>query len=86
MQADQTVLSLRPGGGTRGGSRAFVPRFDSSAAPNSDLPVLRPHGGGAASSLKTGESRFEGHERIRYTRDLLLKLREVRLLLGALIL
>ncbi|KAG6410506.1 hypothetical protein SASPL_128567 [Salvia splendens] len=77
MQADQTVLSLRPGGGTRGGSRAFVSRFDSSAAPNSDLPVLRPHGGGAASSLKTGESRFEGHERIRYTRDLLLKLREV---------
>ncbi|XP_041998612.1 eukaryotic translation initiation factor-like [Salvia splendens] len=77
MQADQTVLSLRPGGGTRGGSKAFVPRFDSSAAPNSDLPVLRPHGGGAASSLKTGESRFEGHERIRYTRDLLLKLREV---------
>lgn len=31
-------------------------------------------------SLQTGESRFEGHERIRYTRDLLLQLREVRLL------
>ncbi|KAK6126961.1 hypothetical protein DH2020_039298 [Rehmannia glutinosa] len=79
MQADQTVLSLRPGGGTRGGSRVFGPRFDSSAA-NSDLPLLRPHGGAAASSLpsfKTGESRFEGRERIRYTRDLLLQLREV---------
>lgn len=51
MQADQTVLSLRPGGGTRGGTRVFGPRFDSAAAPNSDLPLLRPHGGGAASSL-----------------------------------
>ncbi|XP_057767205.1 eukaryotic translation initiation factor-like [Salvia miltiorrhiza] len=79
MQADQTVLSLRPGGGTRGGSRVFGPRFDSSAAANSDLPLLRPHGGAASSlpSFKTGESRFdEGHERIRYTRDLLLQLRE----------
>ncbi|KAI3446726.1 hypothetical protein Pfo_003391 [Paulownia fortunei] len=80
MQADQTVLSLRPGGGTRGGSRVFGPRFDSSAAANSDLPLLRPHGGAAAFSLpsfKTGESRFEGRERIRYARDLLLQLREV---------
>ncbi|KAL1548931.1 Eukaryotic translation initiation factor isoform 4G-1 [Salvia divinorum] len=79
MQADQTVLSLRPGGGTRGGSRVFGTRFDSSAA-SSDHPLLRPHGGIAASSLtslKTGESRFDGHERIRYTRDQLLQLREV---------
>ncbi|KAK4404361.1 Eukaryotic translation initiation factor isoform 4G-1 [Sesamum angolense] len=80
MQADQTVLSLRPGGGNRGGNRVFGPRFDSSAAAaNSDLPLLRPHGGAGASSLptfKTGESRFEGHERIRYTRDQLLQLRE----------
>ncbi|XP_073145337.1 eukaryotic translation initiation factor-like isoform X1 [Henckelia pumila] len=78
MQADQTVLSLRPGGGTRG--RVFVSRFDSSTAPSSDLPLLRPHGGTAASSLsssKTGESQFEGRERIRYTRDQLLQLREV---------
>lgn len=51
MQADQTVLSLRPGGGTRGGSRITGPRFDSSAAANSDLTLLRPHGGSAASSL-----------------------------------
>ncbi|KZV29603.1 eukaryotic translation initiation factor isoform 4G-1 [Dorcoceras hygrometricum] len=78
MQADQTVLSLRPGGGTRG--RVFVSRFDSSTAPTSDLPLLRPHGGTAAASLsssKTGESQFEGSERIRYTRDQLLQLREV---------
>ncbi|KAK6156627.1 hypothetical protein DH2020_010875 [Rehmannia glutinosa] len=80
MQADQTVLSLRPGGGARGGSRISGPRFDSTAAGNSDLTLLRPHGGAAVSSLpsfKTGESRFEGHERIRYTRDQLLQLREV---------
>ncbi|KAL2482865.1 Eukaryotic translation initiation factor isoform 4G-1 [Forsythia ovata] len=76
MQADQTALSLRPGGGTRGGSRVFGPRFDSAGA-NSDLPVLRPHGGGGAPSFKTGESRFEGRERIRYTREHLLQLREV---------
>ncbi|XP_073296605.1 eukaryotic translation initiation factor-like isoform X2 [Primulina huaijiensis] len=78
MQADQTLLSLRPGGGTRG--RVFVPRFDSSSAPSSDLPLLRPHGGTAAASLsssKTGESQFEGCEHIRYTRDQLLQLREV---------
>ncbi|XP_073031213.1 eukaryotic translation initiation factor-like [Primulina eburnea] len=78
MQADQTVLSLRPGGGTRG--RLLVSRFDSSTAPSSDLLPLRPHGGTAASSLssyKTGESQFEGRERIRYTRDQLLQLREV---------
>ncbi|PIN17637.1 Translation initiation factor 4F, ribosome/mRNA-bridging subunit (eIF-4G) [Handroanthus impetiginosus] len=82
MQADQTVLSLRPGGGSRGGSRVFGPRFDSSAAAaaNSDLPLLGPHGVAGASSFpafKSGESRFEGHERIRYTRDQLLQLREV---------
>ena len=67
MQADQTVLSLRPGGGTRGGSRAFVPRFDSSAAPNSDLPVLRPHGGGAASSLKVDAFFLQSGVRSRFS-------------------
>ncbi|CAA0814700.1 Eukaryotic translation initiation factor isoform 4G-1 [Striga hermonthica] len=79
MQADQTVLSLRPGGGARGG-RVTGPRFDSTGAANSDLPLLRPHGGAAASSLpafKTGESRFDGHERIRYSRDQLMQLREI---------
>lgn len=78
MQSDQTGLSLRPGGGNRGGSRVLGPRFDSSLSANSDLPLLRPHGGSSAlSSFKTGESRFEGQERIRYTRDRLLQLREV---------
>ncbi|KAL0428074.1 UNVERIFIED_CONTAM: Eukaryotic translation initiation factor isoform 4G-1 [Sesamum latifolium] len=80
MQSDQTVLSLRPGGGTRGGTRVFGPRFGSSAASNSDPSSLRHDGGTAASALssfKTGESRFEGRERIRYTREFLLQLREV---------
>ncbi|GFY80972.1 MIF4G domain-containing protein [Actinidia rufa] len=73
MQADQTVLSLRPGGGNRR-SRVLGPRFESS----SDLPVLRPHGVSPLSlSLKTGDSRFDGRERVRYTRDQLLQLREV---------
>ncbi|XP_022866098.1 eukaryotic translation initiation factor-like [Olea europaea var. sylvestris] len=76
MQPEKTVLSLRPGGGTRGGSRVFGPRFEAAAA-NSDLPVLRPHGGGGAPSLKTGEFQFEGHERIHYTREQLLLLKEV---------
>ncbi|KAL6555167.1 Eukaryotic translation initiation factor isoform 4G-1 [Orobanche gracilis] len=80
MQADQTVLSLRPGGGARSGSRISGPRFESAAAANSNLALLRPHGGAAASSLpafKTGESRFEYHERIRYTRDQLIELKEL---------
>ncbi|KAL3623930.1 hypothetical protein CASFOL_032746 [Castilleja foliolosa] len=80
MQTDQKVLSLRPGGGTRGRNRVFGPRFDSSAAANFDLPLLRPHSGSSVSSskfFKTGESQFEGRERIRYNRDLLLQLREV---------
>ncbi|KAK2982638.1 hypothetical protein RJ640_007325 [Escallonia rubra] len=74
MQADQTtVLSLRPGGGGNR-SRLIGARFE-----NSDLSVLRPHGGGSAPTfaIKTGDSRFEGRERVRYTRDQLLQLREV---------
>lgn len=52
QQGDQTVLSLRPGGG-RGG-RLLGPSSLSSASSNSfpafgsfssDLPLLRPHGG-----------------------------------------
>ncbi|KAL3533049.1 hypothetical protein ACH5RR_006570 [Cinchona calisaya] len=84
MQADQTVISLRPGGGSRGaGSRLLGPRFDNNNNNNSsDLPFFRPHGGAAtgaavSSSFKTGDTRFEGHEHIRYTRDLLLQLREI---------
>ncbi|KAG5559565.1 hypothetical protein RHGRI_009188 [Rhododendron griersonianum] len=100
MQADQTVLSLRPGGGGNRGSRGVLgPRFDSSS---SDLPLLRPHGGNVSGVipiflvheyverkqreysiellvvllLQTGDYRFEGRERVRYTRDQLLQLRE----------
>ncbi|KAG6430831.1 hypothetical protein SASPL_108904 [Salvia splendens] len=51
MQADQTVLSLRPGGGTRGGSRVFGSRFDSSAT-SSDRPLLHPHAASSLTSLK----------------------------------
>lgn len=43
MQADQTGISLRPGGGGGlRGSRFVTPRFDSSSA---DSSSLRPHGG-----------------------------------------
>lgn len=92
QQGDQTVLSLRPGGG-RGGSRLFNPRLESSSSNNNsssssalsssssiafgDLPLLRPHGGAL---LKTGDSRFEVRERVRYTRDQLLQLREAVLI------
>ncbi|XP_042497802.1 eukaryotic translation initiation factor-like [Macadamia integrifolia] len=91
MQADQTVLSLRPGGGANRGSRLIAPRFDSAFGNNSgsggaggsfsslssDEQFLRPHGGALpTSSLKTGDSRFEFRERVRYTRDQLLQLRE----------
>eukprot|EP00268_Persea_americana_P033003 TRINITY_DN3266_c1_g1_i1.p1 TRINITY_DN3266_c1_g1~~TRINITY_DN3266_c1_g1_i1.p1 ORF type:complete len:804 (-),score=193.51 TRINITY_DN3266_c1_g1_i1:377-2788(-) len=86
MQADQTVLSLRPGGGGNRGSRLLAPRFDSafgssgggggSSSLISDLPLLRPHGGGSAAFTKAGDSRFEGREHVRYTRDQLLQLRQ----------
>ncbi|XP_031378339.1 eukaryotic translation initiation factor-like isoform X2 [Punica granatum] len=93
QQGDQqTVLSLRPGGG-RGTGGLIRRRFDSpssttsSSSPaaaslsfgslSSDLPLLRPHGGGPPSlSFKTGDSQFEVQERIRYTRDQLLQLKE----------
>ncbi|KAL1817729.1 eukaryotic translation initiation factor [Daucus carota subsp. sativus] len=75
QQADPTVLSLRPGGGNRGG-KTIGSRFDSSSSvfASADLPVFRPHGG--SFPIKTGDSRFEGRERIRFTRDQLLQLRE----------
>ncbi|MBA0873640.1 hypothetical protein Goshw_005062 [Gossypium schwendimanii] len=82
QQGDQTVLSLRPGGGR--GSRLFgAPSSSSSSSSlafgslSSDLPVFRPHAGAPpAFSIKAGDSRFEGRERVQYTRDQLLKLRE----------
>ncbi|PPD82292.1 hypothetical protein GOBAR_DD20776 [Gossypium barbadense] len=83
QQGDQTVLSLRPGGGR--GSRLFgAPSSSSSSSSlafgslSSDLPVFRPHAGAPpAFSIKAGDSRFEGRERVQYTRDQLLKLREL---------
>ncbi|XP_068647101.1 eukaryotic translation initiation factor [Aristolochia californica] len=86
MQADQTVLSLRPGGGGNRGTRFLGPRLDAfgsagigggSSLVSSDLPLLRPHGGHHSSNFKSGDSRFEGRECVRYTRDQLLQLREV---------
>ncbi|KAL6012190.1 hypothetical protein ACLOJK_002668 [Asimina triloba] len=132
MQADQTGLSLRPGGGVSNrGNRLLAPRFDASGFGNSgvgggssassDPQHLRPHGTTAALKvgwnsqfdlvfllldvasacylLKTtadleinsllslsvpnretgtaGDSWFDGRERVRYTRDQLLQLREV---------
>ncbi|WJZ85378.1 hypothetical protein VitviT2T_004918 [Vitis vinifera] len=79
QQADQTVISLRPGGGGGPrGTRFLASRFDSSSSSSSDAQPLRPHGGLAPSSfLKSGDLRFEGRERVRYTRDQLLQLREV---------
>lgn len=61
QQADQTVLSLRPGGGR--GRLGGGPRFESSSSStssssssafafgtfSSDLPLLRPHGGAPSS-------------------------------------
>ncbi|KAJ7979591.1 eukaryotic translation initiation factor isoform 4G-1 [Quillaja saponaria] len=86
QQGDQTVLSLRPGGGRGGGSssRFLGSRFESSSSASpvfgsfsSDLPLLGPHGGAPAPfSIKAGDARFEGRERVRYTRDQLLQLRE----------
>ncbi|KAL8151632.1 hypothetical protein V2J09_021440 [Rumex salicifolius] len=74
MQAEQTTISLRPGGGgINRGARFPLSRFESSS---SDQPLLRPHGGGASLGFKTGDSRFDSHDRVRYTRDQLLQLRE----------
>ncbi|GMI97585.1 eukaryotic translation Initiation Factor isoform 4G1 [Hibiscus trionum] len=81
QQAEQTVLSLRPGGG-RGGRLFGGPSSSSSSSASllafgslsSDLPLFRPHAG---ASIKAGDSRFEGRERVRYTRDQLLQLRQV---------
>ncbi|KHN17504.1 Eukaryotic initiation factor iso-4F subunit p82-34 [Glycine soja] len=84
QQSDQTVLSLRPGGGR--GSRLLAPRFDSSSSSSAspafgsfsaDLPLLRPHAGAPSPfSIKAGDARFEGRERVRYTREQLLQLKE----------
>ncbi|KAK8550139.1 hypothetical protein V6N13_118668 [Hibiscus sabdariffa] len=80
QQGDQTVLSLRPGGGR--GNRLLGGSSSSSSSLSfgslsSDLPLFRPHGGAPPSfSIKAGDYRFEGQERVRYTRGQLLQLRE----------
>ncbi|KAJ8528159.1 hypothetical protein K7X08_021851 [Anisodus acutangulus] len=75
QKGDQTVISLRPGGGGGGNrSRVFGSRFDTTTSSSSRFGA-----GGSNSYLptfKTGDSRFESHERVRYTRDQLLQLRE----------
>ncbi|XP_010047063.2 eukaryotic translation initiation factor [Eucalyptus grandis] len=83
QQSDPAVLSLRPGGGRGGSGRILPPRFfDSSSTASlalgslsSNLPLSRPHGGGGAAA-KPGDSWLEGQERVRYTRDQLLQLRQ----------
>ncbi|XP_068343483.1 eukaryotic translation initiation factor-like [Pyrus communis] len=90
QQGDQPVLNLRPGGG-RGrllgprfdsSSAASGPSSSSSSSLafgsfSSDVPLLRPHGGAHPNfSIKAGDARFEGCERVKYTRDQILQLRE----------
>ncbi|KAB2019223.1 hypothetical protein ES319_D08G283100v1 [Gossypium barbadense] len=90
QQGDQTVLSLRPGGG-RGGRLFGGPSSSSSSSSSSslafgsvssDLLLFRPHGGASSFSIKAGDSRFEGRERVRYTRGQLLQLREAVEVIG----
>ncbi|KAK9101752.1 hypothetical protein Sjap_019006 [Stephania japonica] len=81
MQADQTVLSLRPGGGGSRGTRFLSPGFafgSSGAAAAAGGGEEGVSGGGVgAGSLKVVNSRFDGGELIKYTRDQLLQFREV---------
>ncbi|XP_050366775.1 eukaryotic translation initiation factor-like isoform X3 [Argentina anserina] len=74
MMADPTVISLRPGGavGLRT-PRFLTPRLLNPSDPQSSNASL-------SSAFKTGDSRFEGRERVRYTRDQLMQLREVLVL------
>ncbi|KAL6633995.1 hypothetical protein ACP70R_026666 [Stipagrostis hirtigluma subsp. patula] len=76
MTMDQPVISLRPGG-CGGGVGLRGPRlFPTAFAAAGDL--LRPHGGvSSAFGAKLGDSRFEPLERVCYTRDQLLELREI---------
>ncbi|KAK4797693.1 hypothetical protein SAY86_030019 [Trapa natans] len=90
---NQAALSLRPGGGRGTGGlikRRFDPSLSTSSSSSSaaaslsfgslssDLPLLRPHGAAPPLlSIATGDSQFEVRERIRYTRDQLLHLKEV---------
>ncbi|KAK9705704.1 hypothetical protein RND81_07G076600 [Saponaria officinalis] len=82
MPADQTTISLRPGGGGIRNPRFFGPRFETSsslsaAAASSETQLLRPHGAASSLSFKSGDARFDNREGVCYTRDQLLLLREV---------
>ncbi|KAF8097505.1 hypothetical protein N665_0286s0016 [Sinapis alba] len=70
QKGDRPVLSLRPGGG-RGGSRLFAPRSSSSSSSDFTNGVDAP-----SFAVRRGDSRFEGHEIIRFTREQLLQLKE----------
>ncbi|XP_047070639.1 eukaryotic translation initiation factor-like [Lolium rigidum] len=75
MTTDQPVISLRPGGGgggPRGGGRLFAPAFASGSG-----DFLRPHAAGASGVSRIGDLHFETRERVRYSRDQLLDLREI---------
>ncbi|CAL9171917.1 unnamed protein product [Musa hybrid cultivar] len=83
MQTDQTVISLRPGGGGSGsrGSRIFGTRFDSSASAGVPISLkveqlFRVSSNIVSLFCQTGDSRFESRECIHYTKDQLLQLRE----------
>ncbi|ESQ46355.1 hypothetical protein EUTSA_v10000058mg [Eutrema salsugineum] len=67
QQGETSVLSLRPGGGG-GRSRLFVPRFSSSSS--SDLT----NGGGEETTFSV--KRGDGAERLRFSREQLLQLKE----------
>ncbi|TKW40253.1 hypothetical protein SEVIR_1G233800v4 [Setaria viridis] len=77
MTTDQPVISLRPGGGGIGlrAPRLFPTAF---AAATGAGDFLRPHGGSSTGfAAKLGDSCFEPLERVRYTRDQLLEMREI---------
>ncbi|KAJ0090772.1 hypothetical protein Patl1_12599 [Pistacia atlantica] len=75
-RSDGNKLETRRWRWSARGPRFFTPRFDSSSSSTSDSETLRPHGG-LNPAFKTGDLRFEGQERVRYTRDQLLQLKEV---------
>ncbi|KAF8693750.1 hypothetical protein HU200_039171 [Digitaria exilis] len=78
MTTDQPVINLRPGGGGGiglRGPRLFLTAF---AAATGAGDFLRPRGGSSTGfAAKLGDSRFEPLERVRYTRDRLLEMREI---------
>ncbi|KAL5229962.1 hypothetical protein ABZP36_028738 [Zizania latifolia] len=76
MQADQVVISLRPGGGGGGGPRPICLLPFTAATGSVDF--LRPHGGVSSGlAAKLGDFRFEPLKQVHYTRDQLVELREV---------